>query len=78
VKSRLYLLSLSRYLLKRSMTYDQVSRGKLVQKDTVCGMMVDEKKTKLTSSHDGTAFYFCSQSCKNTFDRDPHKYDHSH
>ncbi len=27
---------------------------------------------------DGATFYFCSQSCKNTFDRDPHRYGHSH
>ena len=49
-----------------------------MQKDPVCGMMVDQKKTKLASSHDGATFYFCSQSCKSTFDRDPHRYGHSH
>jgi len=49
-----------------------------MQKDPVCGMMVDQKKTKLNSPHDGATFYFCSQSCKNTFDHDPHKYGHSH
>jgi len=49
-----------------------------LQKDPVCGMMVDEKKTKLTSSHEGKTFYFCSSSCKATFDKDPHKYGHAH
>lgn len=48
----------------------------MTQKDPVCGMMVDEKKTKLTSKHDAKTFYFCSASCKATFDRDPHKYGH--
>ena len=47
-----------------------------MQKDPVCGMMVDEKKAKFTSDHDGHTFYFCSASCKNTFDNDPHRYGH--
>jgi P-type Cu+ transporter len=47
-----------------------------LQKDTVCGMMVDEKKTKLTSKHDNKTFYFCSTECKTRFDKDPHKYGH--
>ena len=34
-----------------------------MQKDPVCGMMVDEKKTKLTSKHDNKTFCFCSASC---------------
>ncbi len=47
-----------------------------MQKDPVCGMMVDEKKTKFTSSHEGKNFYFCSPACKTAFDKDPHKYGH--
>ena len=39
-------------------------------------MMVDEKKTQLTSSHDSGTFYFCSAACKSTFDKDPHRYAH--
>jgi len=50
--------------------------GGQVQKDPVCGMMVDEKKTKLTSKHEGKTFYFCSASCKTTFDKDSHRYGH--
>ncbi len=42
-----------------------------MQKDPVCGMMVDEKKTKLTSKHEDKTFYFCSASCKTTFDKTP-------
>jgi Cu+-exporting ATPase len=41
-------------------------------------MMVDEKKTTLKSEHGGQSFYFCSASCKKTFDADPHKFGHSH
>ena len=45
-------------------------------KDPICGMMVDEKKAKLKSEHEGMTFYFCGAACKNTFDKDPHKYAH--
>jgi len=48
-----------------------------MQKDPVCGMMVDEKKTLLKSEHEGREFYFCSIGCKTAFDRDPHRYGHS-
>jgi Cu+-exporting ATPase len=47
-------------------------------KDPICGMQVDEKKAKFRSEHGGQTFYFCSAQCKNTFDKDPHKYAHSH
>ncbi len=46
--------------------------------DPVCGMKVDEKKTKLVSTHDERTFYFCSESCKATFDKDAHRYAHGH
>jgi len=49
-----------------------------MMKDPVCNMMVDEKKTKLKSEHEGKTFYFCSAGCKATFDKDPHKYGHPH
>jgi P-type Cu+ transporter len=48
-----------------------------MQKDPVCGMTVDERKTKLTSVHEGTTFYFCSSGCKVAFDKDPHGYGHA-
>jgi len=43
-------------------------------KDPVCGMMVDKKTAKLKSEHMGKTYYFCSQMCKTTFDKDPTKY----
>ena len=39
-------------------------------------MMVDEKKTKLMSMHEGKSFYFCSPACKASFDKDPRKFAH--
>ncbi|MDG6920290.1 MAG: YHS domain-containing protein [Nitrososphaerota archaeon] len=47
-----------------------------MQKDPICGMMVDEKRATLKSEHEGKNFYFCSPGCKAAFDKDPHKYAH--
>jgi YHS domain-containing protein len=46
-------------------------------RDPVCNMMVDEKTTELRSAHDGRVFYFCSEACKASFDKDPHRFGHS-
>jgi len=43
-------------------------------KDPVCGMDVDEKTAKYKSEHMGKAYYFCSQMCKATFEKNPMKY----
>ena len=43
-------------------------------KDPICGMTVDEKTAKLKSEHMGKTYYFCSQMCKTTFDKNPAKY----
>ncbi|HEY5538857.1 MAG TPA: YHS domain-containing protein [Thermoplasmata archaeon] len=43
-------------------------------RDPICGMMVDERTAKFTSSYGGKTVYFCSPGCKSTFDRNPAKY----
>jgi YHS domain-containing protein len=43
-------------------------------KDPVCGMNVDEKTAKFKSEHMGKTYYFCNQSCKTTFDKNPMKF----
>jgi len=43
-------------------------------KDPVCGMNVDEKTAKFKSEHMDKSYYFCNQSCKTTFDKNPMKY----
>jgi Cu+-exporting ATPase len=45
-----------------------------MQIDPVCGMEVDEKHAAATSSYEGKTYYFCSQSCKERFDKSPEKY----
>ncbi len=42
-------------------------------KDVICGMGVDEKKA-LESFYNGKTYYFCSTTCKQTFDRNPKKF----
>jgi YHS domain-containing protein len=45
-----------------------------VTKDPVCGMEVDEKKARRTSTFNGRTYHFCSDSCKKRFDDDPGKF----
>ncbi len=44
-----------------------------MEKDPVCGMTVDPK-TAVKSEYQGRTYYFCSQGCKASFDKDPGKY----
>jgi YHS domain-containing protein len=41
-------------------------------KDPVCGMEVDEQKTKFTSTYKNRTYYFCSEACKSKFDNTIH------
>ena len=43
-------------------------------KDPVCGMMVDEKTARFKSHHGSKTYYFCAQSCKTAFDKNPSRY----
>ena len=46
----------------------------MVQKDPVCGMMVDEKKAQHVSEVSGQKIYLCFASCKSQFEQNPNKY----
>ena len=48
-----------------------------MQKDPVCGMMVDEKKAKFTTNLEGKTIYFCSAACKASIDKNLQKYAHA-
>ena len=46
-------------------------------KDPICENQVDERGAQssgLTTQHDGRTFYFCSDECKQTFERFPDTY----
>ncbi len=40
-------------------------------KDPVCGMDIEEKNAVGTSEYEGKTYYFCSEVCKDKFDKDP-------
>ena len=45
--------------------------------DPVCGMEVDQTKAQAagrTAAHKGQTYYFCSDECKVSFDKEPAKY----
>ncbi|MBI3738997.1 MAG: heavy metal translocating P-type ATPase [Chloroflexi bacterium] len=42
--------------------------------DPVCGMEVEPQSAFAKREHMGQTFYFCSQSCVDQFDKDPHRY----
>jgi Cu+-exporting ATPase len=43
-------------------------------KDPVCGMTVDTANAKYKTTHEGTTYYFCSESCLKKFTAEPAKY----
>jgi YHS domain-containing protein len=45
-----------------------------MEKDLVCGMMVDPKTAAGKSEYQGKTYYFCSPGCKRDFDKEPQKY----
>lgn len=53
---------------------ETLGREQNMAKDPVCGMNVDEKTAKLKSEYKGETYYFCSQTCKEAFDKNPAKY----
>jgi uncharacterized membrane protein YraQ (UPF0718 family)/YHS domain-containing protein len=42
--------------------------------DPVCGMTVDRRAGKPTSTYEARTYYFCSQACKAKFDAEPERY----
>ena len=42
-------------------------------RDPVCGMDVDPAKS-LKAEHEGKTYYFCSEYCKEQFEKDPAKF----
>ncbi len=44
-----------------------------MEKDPVCGMMVDEASS-VSSEYNGKKYYFCCEGCKRDFDESPELY----
>lgn len=45
-----------------------------MERDPVCGMMVDAKTAAGKSEYQGKTYYFCAPGCKAAFDKDPLRY----
>lgn len=43
-------------------------------KDPVCGMEINPDSAAGESEYEGETYYFCSMSCKESFDREPERY----
>jgi YHS domain-containing protein len=42
--------------------------------DPVCGMRIDSSQAEAQSQYNGEAYYFCSEECKQLFDKNPREY----
>ncbi len=42
--------------------------------DPVCGMILNPKSASARTEHAGRVYYFCSQSCRKTFEANPNRY----
>jgi Cu+-exporting ATPase len=54
--------------------YDASAETMAIEKDVVCGMMVDPDTTHHKSQYDDKIYYFCSPGCKTAFDEKPEQY----
>jgi Cu+-exporting ATPase len=45
-----------------------------MERDPVCGMMVDPKTAQWKSEYKRKIYYFCAPGCKTEFDKDPEMY----
>jgi Cu+-exporting ATPase len=43
-------------------------------KDPVCGMRIQPVQVVAVSEHAGSTYRFCSEACKQKFDRDPARF----
>ena len=45
-----------------------------MEKDVVCGMMVDPETAAGQSEYQGKTYYFCAPGCKRKFDANPQQF----
>ena len=42
--------------------------------DPVCGMTFDSSQAEAQTTYQGVSYYFCSQECRETFEKNPKEY----
>lgn len=55
-------------------SFDDTREDKQMVKDVVCGMEIDPDNAAATTEHEGQTYWFCSQSCHDSFVSDPGTY----
>jgi Cu+-exporting ATPase len=45
-------------------------------KDPVCGMEIEAERAAARVEHEGRTYYFCSNSCRDEFKKNPKRYAH--
>jgi YHS domain-containing protein len=58
----------------RMSTQNFNDRGCTMTKDPVCGMKIDENTAKAQTQYHGQKYSFCSDECKQKFERNPEQY----
>lgn len=43
-------------------------------KDPVCGMEFDSSQAEAQTTHNGKAYFFCSEECRRTFEENPKEF----
>jgi len=61
-------------LMKRYRPRIKGKEVKVLAKDPVCGMSVDERRATHKTEYKGKTYFFCSPGCKETFEKNPEKY----
>ena len=59
--------------MRQKAVHNRIERLNNMERDPVCGMMVDPKTSK-KSEYRGKTYYFCSAGCMKDFDKNPEKY----
>lgn len=52
----------------------QIEEKEDVMIDLVCGMELNFKKSKFKKDYKGKTYHFCSENCKEHFEKSPEKY----
>jgi YHS domain-containing protein len=66
---------LSAFAKQAVRSHSSASESAKAAKDLVCGMTVDPKAPgTLKTQYKGETYYFCSETCKKSFDANPEKY----
>ena len=61
-------------LMKRYRPRIKGKEVKVLARDPVCGMIVEEGRAAYKTEYRGRTYFFCSPGCKETFEKNPEKY----